>query len=310
VDEGRTRVGFIGLGRMGLPMAGNLLRAGFDLTVWNRTRERCQPLVQEGARVAADPADLAAGVEVLVTMVADPAAAESVYLGEAGALSALPPGSIAVDMSTIGPAAVDRLAAAASAREIAFLDAPVSGGVSVAEAAQLTAMVGGPEEAFERARPVLVAMTATQIYLGRSGSGATMKLAYNAMIALATEAISEALVLTERAGIAPADTYSVLSAGVLSSPFLNYKRAAFLDPDGQPVAFTTALMQKDLTLALELASALDVPMPATAAANEVLTLARRLGYGDGDLVRVADALRARAARERAEGPPAGTAAPE
>jgi 3-hydroxyisobutyrate dehydrogenase-like beta-hydroxyacid dehydrogenase len=292
-----TRVGFIGIGRMGLPMAANLLRAGFDLIVWNRTQERCQPLVDEGARAAADPAELAAGVEMVVTMVADPAAAEAVYLGEAGVLSALPPGAIAIDMSTIGPTAVAELAAAASAYAVSFLDAPVSGSVALAETAQLTTMVGGPLEAFERARPVLAAMTAVQIHLGRSGSGATMKLAYNAMIALANEAIAEALVLAERAGIAPADAYSVLSSGALASPFLDYKRAAFLDPEHQTVAFTTALMQKDLTLALELALALEVSLPATAAANEVLTLARRFGYGDDDIARVADTLRGRAAHE-------------
>jgi 3-hydroxyisobutyrate dehydrogenase-like beta-hydroxyacid dehydrogenase len=292
-----TRVGFIGLGRMGLPMAANLLRSGFDLGVWNRTRERCQPLVDQGARAAADPADLAAGVGLLVTMLADPAAAEAVYLGEEGVLSTLPPGSIAIDMSTIGPTAVEKLATAASACAVSFLDAPVSGSVALAETAQLSTMVGGPLEAFERARPVLAAMTAVQIHLGRSGSGATMKLAYNAMIALTNEAISEALVLTERAGIAPADAYSVFASGALASPFLDYKRAAFLDSDRQPVAFTTALMQKDLTLALELARALEVPMPATAAANEVLTRARRLGYGDDDIARVADTLRGRAAHE-------------
>jgi len=282
---------------MGLPMAANLLRAGFDLTVWNRTQGRCQRLVGEGARAAADPAQLAAGVEVVVTMVADPAAAEAVYLGEEGVLSTLPAGSIAIDMSTIGPTAVGELAAAASARAVSFLDAPVSGSVTLAETAKLMTMVGGPLEAFEQARPVLAAMTAVQIHLGRSGSGATMKLAYNAMIALTNEAIAEALVLTERAGIAPADAYSVLSSGALASPFIDYKRAAFLDPARQAVAFTTALMQKDLTLALELAQALDVPLPATAAANEVLTLARRLGYGDDDIARVADTLRGSPAHE-------------
>ena len=200
-------------------------------------------------------------------------------------------------MSTIGPTAVEELAAAASARAVSFLDAPVSGSVTLAETAQLMTMVGGPLDAFDQARPVLAAMTAVQVHLGRSGSGATMKLAYNAMIALTNEAIAEALVLTERAGIAPADAYSVLSSGALASPFVDYKRAAFLDPDRQTVAFTTALMQKDLTLALELAQALDVPLPATAAANEVLSLARRLGYGDDDIARVADTLRGSPAHE-------------
>jgi 3-hydroxyisobutyrate dehydrogenase-like beta-hydroxyacid dehydrogenase len=129
-----------------------MTRAGFDVAVWNRTPQRCQPLQQEGARVAADPADLAASDEVLVTMVADPAAAGAVYLGEAGALSALPHGAIAIDIRTIGPTAVNRLAADAAARDVAFLDAPVSGSVWLAEATHLTTMVGGPGPSSRRVR--------------------------------------------------------------------------------------------------------------------------------------------------------------
>jgi 3-hydroxyisobutyrate dehydrogenase-like beta-hydroxyacid dehydrogenase len=138
---------------------------------------------------------------------------------------------------------------------------------------------------------VLAAMTKAQFYLGGSGAGATMKLAVNAIIALTNEAVAEALVLAESAGVGRADAYAVLAASAIASPFVQYKQAAFLDPDSSPVGFTTALMQKDLELALALAREHGVSMPATAAANEVLTLARRLGYGEGDLVRVADALR-------------------
>ena len=152
-------------------------------------------------------------------------------------------------------------------------------------------MVGGDPGAFDRARPVLAAMTKAQFYLGGSGAGATMKLAVNSIIALTNEAIAEALVLAESSGVSRADAYEVLAASAIASPFVQYKHAAFLDPDSAPVGFTTTLMQKDLALALALARDRDVPMPATAAANEVLTLARRLGYGEGDLVRVADALR-------------------
>ena len=286
-----TAVGFAGMGRMGVPMARNILRAGNELTVWNRTRERCLSLEQEGAQVADTPAELARGVDVLVTMVADAAAAEAVLLGPNGALATLRLGAIVLEMSTIGPFAVRALAAAAAERGSQLLDAPVSGSTALAEAAGLTAMVGGDPGAFDRARPVLAAMTKAQFYLGGPGAGATMKLAVNSIIALTNEAIAEALVLAESSGVSRADAYEVLAASAIASPFVQYKQAAFLDPDSAPVGFTTTLMQKDLALALALARNRDVPMPATAAANEVLTLARRLGYGEGDLVRVADALR-------------------
>ena len=286
-----TAVGFAGLGRMGVPMARNILRAGNELTVWNRTRERCVPLEQDGARVADTPAALARGVDVLVTMVADAAAAEAVLRGPNGALATLRPGAIVLEMSTIGPFAVRALAAATAERGCLLLDSPVSGSTALAEAAGLTAMVGGDPGAFERARPVLAAMTKAQFYLGESGAGAAMKLAVNSIIALTNEAVAEALVLAESSGIGRAAAYEVLAASAIASPFVQYKQAAFLDPDGAPVGFTTALMQKDLALALELAREHGVSMPATAAAYEVLALARRLGFGEGDLVRVADALR-------------------
>ena len=286
-----TVVGFAGMGRMGVPMARNILRAGNELTVWNRTRERCLPLEQEGATVADTPAGLARGIDVLVTMVADAAAAEAVLCGPGGALAALRPGAIVLEMSTIGPFAARALAAEAAAHGAELLDAPVSGSTAFAEAAGLTAMVGGDPAAFERARPVLASMTKAQFYLGGSGAGATMKLAVNAIVALTNQAVAEALVLAESSGVSREDAYAVLAASAIASPFVQYKRAAFLDPDSSPVGFTTALMQKDLELALALARDRGVSMPATAAANEVLTLARSLGFGEGDLVRVADALR-------------------
>lgn len=287
-----TRVAFAGMGRMGAPMARNVLAAGFPLRVWNRTPGRTAPLVDAGAEQALDPHELAAGADVLVTMVADGAAAEAVLLGEAGALASLAPGAVVVEMSTIGPHAVRRLAEAAAARGVDLLDAPVSGSVTMAEAATLTAMVGGAAGALERARPVLEAMTARQVHVGPSGAGATMKLAVNSVIALTNQAVSEALVLAEAAGIAREVAYDVLGSSAVASPFVQYKRDAFLDPDAAPVAFTTAMLQKDVSLALALARDVQVPLPAVGAVNEVLSFARALGWGDDDLVRVADTLRA------------------
>ena len=214
---------------MGLPMARNLLGAGFPLVVWNRTAERCTPLVDAGARAAAEPAELAAA-DVVVTMVSDGQAARSVLV-ESGLLDELRPGSVVLEMSTIGPTAAAELAAEALRHDVHLLDAPVSGSVSVAEAAQLFAMVGGDRDAYELATPVLDAMTKGHVLLGPSGAGAAMKLAVNAMIAVTNESLAETLALAERFGIERERAYDVLAGGALASPFLLYKRGAFLHPD-------------------------------------------------------------------------------
>jgi 3-hydroxyisobutyrate dehydrogenase-like beta-hydroxyacid dehydrogenase len=283
-------VGFVGIGRMGLPMAHNILAAGFPLTVWNRRAERCDQLAEAGAVVASDLPELARSADVVVTMVADGAAAREVLI-DSGLLDALRPGSVVLEMSTIGPLAATALAREASTRDVALLDSPVSGSVAVAEAAQLFAMVGGEADAYERARPVLDAMTKGHLHVGRSGAGAAMKLAVNGVIAVTNEAIAEALVLAERYGIERETAYDVLAGGAVASPFLLYKRESFLHPDTAPVGFTTALMRKDLALALALAADLDVPLPAVEAAERVLAASELVHLEDADVARVADVLR-------------------
>ncbi len=287
-----ARVGFAGMGRMGVPMALNLLRAGAELRVWNRTAERCAPLAAAGASVAATPAELAAGVDVLVTMLLDAASVEDVLLGPDGALTALEPGAIVLEMSTIGPLAARALAATALERGVHLLDVPVSGSTPAAEAAQLTAMVGGDREAFERARPVLAAMTKEQHHLGPSGAGAAMKVALNTIVAVSNQTVAEALLLAEAAGIDAHTAYDVLATSAVASPFVHFKRRSFLEPETEPVYFTTALMQKDLSLALELARVHGVAMPAAAISNEVLSLSARHGHAEEDIARVYDTLRA------------------
>jgi 3-hydroxyisobutyrate dehydrogenase-like beta-hydroxyacid dehydrogenase len=286
-----VKVAFIGTGKMGLPMAGNVLRAGHDLTVFNRTASRTDPLRDDGATVATSAAEAVRGAEVLVTMVADGAAVDAQLEGDEGFLSEAPDGLVWLEMSTIGPTAARRFAARAADAGIQMLDAPVSGSVTVAEAAALVAMVGGPADALERARPVLEAMTKVHFHLGGAGAGAAMKLAVNVMIASQTVAISEALTLAEAAGIERADAYEVIAAGALASPFVDYKKAAFLDPDGTPPAFALDLMRKDLKLALEQGEAAGLPLLGAGAAAEAVTVAAGLEGGDEDLVRVADALR-------------------
>jgi 3-hydroxyisobutyrate dehydrogenase len=286
-------VGFAGIGRMGLPMARNLLGAGFPLIVWNRTADRCAPLAEAGATAVAEPASLATA-DVVVTMVSDGRAARAVLV-ESGLLDQLRPGSVVLEMSTIGPTAARELAAEAELRDVQLLDAPVSGSVSVAEAAQLFAMVGGDRDAYERAAPVLDAMTKGHMLLGGSGAGAAMKLAVNAMVAVTNQSIAETLALAERCGIERERAYDVLAGGVLASPFLLYKRGAFLHPETEPVAFTSALMCKDALLALELASGLGVRTPAAEAAAGVLEEAVDDGLAQADMASVIGLLGGRPA---------------
>jgi 3-hydroxyisobutyrate dehydrogenase-like beta-hydroxyacid dehydrogenase len=290
----RPRVGFAGMGRMGVPMAINVLSTGFPLAVYNRTRERCTPLAERGAQVVDSPAELAAQSQILVTMLADAEAVRHVLLGPDGALEGSADPGLVIEMSTIGPVAARELAAAAEGRGWDWIDAPVSGSTALAEQAKLTVIAGGRPDAFERATPVLAAMSAKQLYLGGAGAGAAMKLALNLMVASTTQSVSEALVLAERSGIDRAAAYDAIAGSAVGSPFVEYKRSAFIDPDAQPVGFSLELMQKDLELALALGREERVPLRSATAATEGIAEAAALCGGESDLVRVADGLRAAA----------------
>jgi len=299
------KVGFIGIGSMGLPMAAGLLDAGFDLTVFNRSPEKCAPLEERGASVAGSPAEVAATVDVVITMLSDGDAVENVFAGDGGIVEGAGNREKAtpllwIEMSTVGPDKSRDLAERASSRGVEWLDAPVSGSVTVAEAGKLSVMAGGEQAAFDRAEAVLRAFSSNRTLLGPAGSGSAMKLAVNLLIASTSHALSEALVLAESAGIAREDAYGVIEAGAVSSPFVKYKRAAFLDPDGEPVAFSLDLMRKDLRLATELGERSQIPMLSARSSSDAMKLAAELTGGGSDLVRVADALRIVAAGAETE----------
>jgi 3-hydroxyisobutyrate dehydrogenase-like beta-hydroxyacid dehydrogenase len=287
----RPRVGFAGIGRMGLPMAHNVLDAGFPLAVFNRTPERCAPLVEAGATLADTPGQLARDCDVVITMVADGDAVRALLDGPDGLLAGAEPGLVLAEMSTIGPLAARELAAHCAEHGVAMIDAPVSGSIAVATAGQLTILAGGEEAALERARPVLDAMSKAVLHLGPSGTGAAIKLSINLIIGATVQSVSEALVVAEASGIEREAAYDAIASSVVGSTFVDYKRDAWLDPDGTPTAFTLDLMRKDLALALELGAATGVPLLATSAAVNGTTLAIGLEGGDGDQVRIADALR-------------------
>jgi 3-hydroxyisobutyrate dehydrogenase-like beta-hydroxyacid dehydrogenase len=286
-----VKVAFVGLGRMGLPMARQLLRAGFPLTVYNRTASRALLLADDGATVVESPAEAAAGSDVVITMLADGAAVRSVVCGPEGVLVGAQPGTVLVEMSTIGPEAARRLADDAAATGVVVLDAPVSGSVAAAESATLTTIVGGARSAFDHVRPVLAAMTKEQLWLGAGGAGAAMKLALNGLIAATNQAIGEALVVAEACGIDRSAAYEAIAGSAVGSRFVEYKRDAFLRPAESPVAFTLALLHKDLQLYIELGDRLGVPLASASAAAGALSEARESQGDAADMAAVAQALR-------------------
>lgn len=287
MSDGRERVGVAGLGRMGHGMAGRLLAAGFPLAVWNRTPERAAALVAAGARVASSPRSLAEECGIVLTSLADPAAVAGTYRGADGLLAGAAPGAVLVDCSTVAPALSRTLAAEATAVGAAFLDAPVAGSVKAAAEGTLAVLAGGDATAFARCEPVFAAIGRVAFHLGPSGSGATMKLVSNALLASIVQALGEAVALGEKAGLAPRAIFEALAASSAAAPVVVAKAAAVSDRVYEPAAFTLALMQKDLWLALALANEVGAPMPATALAHGMVVAANATGKGGLDFAAVA-----------------------
>jgi 3-hydroxyisobutyrate dehydrogenase/2-hydroxy-3-oxopropionate reductase len=291
------RVGFIGLGRMGSAMAANLVRAGFELTVHNRSSGPTEAFVgAHRATAAADPAALAEASDVVITMLSDDVALREVVTGERGLLTGLGPGSIVIDMGTSGRQVILELADAVAQRGAELIDAPVSGVPKVAAEGRLVIMVGGDEAVVERARPVLEAMSERIVHVGPRGAGAAMKVAINAAIHGLNQAVSEALVLAERSGIERSVAYEIFVVGALSGPFVINRRAVFEHPGEGPQPFRLELAVKDLRLALELAHEVDAPLEQAALNKAVLERAVAAGLGDLDESAVAEYLRRVAAR--------------
>jgi 3-hydroxyisobutyrate dehydrogenase-like beta-hydroxyacid dehydrogenase len=280
------RVGLIGLGLMGKPMGRNLLKAGFPLVVWNRTRSKAEDLVREGARLAATPRDLAGQVDVLMTIVSDPPAMEEVVFGTNGALAGLRRGSVLVDSSTVSPELARREAAACADRGIDFLDAPVTGGTWGAEKGELVFMIGGNAEVLERVRAVLEALGKRFFLMGPNGAGQTVKLAMNLILALQVEALAEATALVTTAGVPGERLIEVLQSSMGRSPLLDVKAPLILKNEF-PASFPLRLMHKDIRLALELAEQQGIELPAGAAAYSTYSAVKDSAKDDPDYAAVA-----------------------
>jgi 2-hydroxy-3-oxopropionate reductase len=281
----KPAIGLIGLGLMGRPMGMNLLKAGYALTVWNRTASRAEELVAAGAKLAKSPQEVAAASDFLLTMVSDPPALEEVLWGSdgknSGGLQGLKRGSIYMDSSTISPALARKIAAACAERGARFLDAPVTGGDWGAKKGELVFMVGGDPETLKEAEPIVGVMGKKWFYLGPNGAGQTIKLAMNLILALQVDALAEALALVTRAGIPGEKLVEVMQSSMARSGVLDVKAPNLLKGEYVP-SFPLRLMHKDLGLALDLANQLGVALPATAAARETYNYVKGAAKEDLD----------------------------
>ncbi len=275
------RIGFIGLGIMGKPMARNLLAAGYALVAHNRSRAPVAELVAAGATAAENPREVAERCDVAITMLPDGPDVRSVATGADGLLAEARPGMLWIEMSTIAPGVARELASLARARGVGMLDAPVSGGDVGAREGTLSIMVGGGAADIARAEPILRALGKTITHVGPAGSGQVVKACNQIVVALTIEAVSEALVLGAKAGVDPAVILRVLSGGLAANRVMEARGRNFLEHDFTP-GFKARLHEKDLAIALGAGREYGVPLPVTALVEQLLLALIQRGQGELD----------------------------
>ncbi len=286
------RVGFIGLGTMGAAMAANLARAGFAVTAWNRTPDRAPELDGLGVKRAATPADVARSVETLVICVSDTPDVAAVLLGLDGVAAGARPGTLVIDCSTISPGATRGFAGELAKRDIALVDAPVSGGSEGAQKATLTIFVGGEAADVERARPILAALGKTITHVGPIGSGQAVKAVNQVILAGTYLGVAEGIVLAMKAGLDVEQVVGALGGGAAQSWVLA-NRAGRMIANDYPLGFKVALHRKDLGIALELAEELGADLPVSTLAAGLETELVAAGHADDDMSALARSIRSR-----------------
>ena len=272
------RVGFIGLGIMGMPMARNLIKAGFEVIVYNRTTSKCEQVLSKGAKKADSCKEVASGSSVIITIVSDTPDVESVILGENGVIEGIKPDSVVIDMSTISPQVTQKLAAHLGEKGAYMLDAPVSGGEQGAINGTLSIMVGGDAQIFERCRPVFEAMGKNIIRVGGNGMGQTVKLMNQILVAGNLNAVVEALVFAQKAGVDLEKANDAVKGGAAGSWQLANLAPRITVRDFKP-GFMIDLMQKDLNLVMEAAEAKRTPLPVTSFIHQMYYSLQSAGEG-------------------------------
>ncbi|KAL5228750.1 hypothetical protein ABZP36_017015 [Zizania latifolia] len=286
------KVGFLGLGIMGAPMASNLIKAGCDVTVWNRTKSKCDPLLSLGAKYESSPSNVASSCDVTFAMLADPESAIEVACGANGAAEGMAPGKGYVDVSTVDTATSKLIGKHITSTGASFLEAPVSGSKKPAEDGLLIFLTAGDESLYNRVAPLLDVMGKSRFFLGDVGNGAAMKLVVNMVMGSMMVSFSEGLLLSEKVGLDPNTLVEVISQGAISAPMFSLKGPSMVKA-AYPTAFPLKHQQKDLRLALALAESVSQSIPTVAAANELYKVAKSLGLADKDFSAVIEALKAK-----------------
>jgi 3-hydroxyisobutyrate dehydrogenase-like beta-hydroxyacid dehydrogenase len=277
----KQKIGWIGLGKMGIPMSKNLIKAGYPLTVYNRTRGKTKELADLGAQVADCPKGLATGVEVIISMISDDSVLESVSMGSDGAFEGAETGATYIDMSTVSPVASARVAEAAGAKGIKYLRAPVSGSTALATAGTLTIFASGPQDAYKRCVDVFGAMGQKSFHVGTGEEARSLKLLLNMMVGITSAMTAEALTFGNRGGMDWTQMIDIMSNSVVASPLIGYK-AQMLKDRNFTAAFTADQIAKDFDIALDTGRAMGVPMPITALARQFFGAMKARGKGDLD----------------------------
>ncbi len=278
-EQGKTRIGFIGMGHMGSHMAPRLLNAGYPMTLYDRTKEKAQQVAQQKATVADTPKDLAASCEMVISCVTNDAALEEVMFGPNGALAGGHEDSIFIDMSTVSPDASRKMYNAAKEKGFPMLDAAMSGSVPQVEQGSLVLFVGGDQQIYQQCQPILQVFSKQIFYMGSSGMGTTMKLVVNTLLGLGMQALAEAIALGQKAGLGKEQLLDVLGQTAVIAPNVkgkleNVKREEY------PTNFALSLMHKDFSLILNEAYEQSVSMPATAAAQQMFSAALASGMDE------------------------------
>lgn len=284
-----AKVAVLGMGIMGQGMALTLIREGHEVTVWNRTRDRAEELAGRGATVADTPKQAAESKDFVIAMLANPDAVQAVAFGDHGLIGSLKEGAVLIDCSTVDPATSAVLAEAAAERGAGFLDSPVGGSKVAAESGELILMVGGDEATFEKAKPILEALSKKIIRAGGTTMGSYLKLCFNLMVSHMSAALAEALVFGAKAGLDPALVLDTINAGVIGSKFYEWKGGCMLDRDFT-TNFSINLMHKDLNLIMSAAYGLNVPLPVSASVKELFGTAKSCCDPEEDFCAVIRAL--------------------
>jgi 3-hydroxyisobutyrate dehydrogenase len=281
-DTDRAVVAVLGTGSMGAPIARNLLAAGFPVSVWNRTAKRAAPLADDGARVATSPAEAAKDADVVLTMLADGPAVEEAMSGPAGALATLRPGSIWIQMATVGVDWIDRLSRLAGEHDVEFVDAPVSGSDGPARDGELIVLASGPDKARRRLQPIFEAIGRETLWLGEAGNGTRMKVVLNNWLVVQVEAVAETVALSEALGLEPSLFPEAIDGAPLGSPYAVAKAEAMISGNFSP-GFALRLAFKDAGLALDAARASGLGLPLTTALAARWRQAVADGHADEDV---------------------------